>query len=163
MTAPLPARLRKSLAALEKHYHEPVRPVSEYCHALDEWARVMRESGYDTESADAWGRIRGLPLMKSNLAARLVYGKEAVRSRPCPIHKGRWSGCVWGEQMCAEGCMFGSNVTGWLPDDHPFDPFTEGEFHGFDFSARCRQCGGAETATVHISSATGDCLQSSPK
>ena len=59
-------------------------------------------------------------ITKSNLLARLIYGGQALRTTPCPTHKGRWSGCMWpkdSKDVCA--CMVGSNVTGWLPNAPP--------------------------------------------
>jgi hypothetical protein len=56
-------------------------------------------------------------IRKSNLLARLLYGAQEIRTTPCPIHKGVWSGCMWPDDpkdMCA--CMDGCNVTGWLPN-----------------------------------------------
>jgi len=52
---------------------------------------------------------------KSNLLHRLLYQGQRLRSRPCPEHKGTWSGCHWEALPC--GCQDGANVTGWLPND----------------------------------------------
>jgi len=54
---------------------------------------------------------------KSNLLHRLLYQGQKLRSRPCPEHKGTWSGCHWEALPC--GCQDGSNVTGWLPEPEP--------------------------------------------
>jgi hypothetical protein len=54
-------------------------------------------------------------IRKSNLLSRLIYAGEPVRTKPCPVHKGRWSGCTLPEDTKCDGaCMHGSNVTGWL-------------------------------------------------
>ncbi|MBA2544933.1 MAG: hypothetical protein H0V17_35145 [Deltaproteobacteria bacterium] len=52
---------------------------------------------------------------KSCLMGRMVYGGEDLRTRPCPIHGGRWSGCAI--DACPAGCNYGINLTGWLPND----------------------------------------------
>lgn len=57
-------------------------------------------------------------ITRSNLLARLLYDGEPLRERPCPVHKGKWSGCTWptkSEDCCS--CMSGCNVTGWLPNE----------------------------------------------
>lgn len=53
-----------------------------------------------------------LQISKSALLDRLLYGGEPVRTKPCPEHKGRWSGLEFGENMCPHGCQ----LTGWLPE-----------------------------------------------
>lgn len=61
-----------------------------------------------------------LQIRKSCLLDRLIYGGQALRETPCPVHKGRWSGCAWPvdpKDACA--CIDGSNVTGWLPNEEP--------------------------------------------
>jgi hypothetical protein len=104
---------------LTEYLGERVCTASEHCRALMDWVETIQASGYDPRVGEAWSMIY-LPLMKSNLAARLVYGGEKVRTEPCPKHKGRWSGCQWGSGACTEGCMSGSNVTGWLAEPHEF-------------------------------------------
>lgn len=102
-----------ALRRLSRHFGERVAPVSRYCEALRSWAEVYRT--YDARVYQA-ARLIKAALHKSNLAARLVYGGEVPRKTPCPVHKGRWSGCVWpdkSEDRCA--CMSGCNITGWLP------------------------------------------------
>jgi hypothetical protein len=134
------------LEQLTRHYNERVARASDHCSALLEWVRIIEASGYAPEVEKAWTRIH-ITLLKSNLAARLVYGGERPRTIPCPIHKGHWSGCVWGDNACPEGCMWGDNVTGWLCDPHPFQ---EGPVDG-DFRTRrwCQQCGGKPDAAIH--------------
>lgn len=112
------------LAKLSEHYGQRVAPVGDVCRALTTWVKVMEESGYAPHVAEAWRSV-SLTLYKSNLAHRLVYLGEPVRTEPCPKHKGHWSGCVFFTDEPCE-CMSGSNVTGWLPppggaapDPHP--------------------------------------------
>lgn len=92
------------LDALEKHYREPVMPVSRYCGAFETWFRVMAEKG------EHFAGVR-LAITKSNLLARLIYAGEELRTRECPKHKGRWSGIL----ACEHGCDY----TGWIRNDWP--------------------------------------------
>jgi len=55
---------------------------------------------------------------KSCLLDRLIYGKEKLRTVPCPVHQGKWSGCSFDHPPC-EYCYYGSNVTGWVRHDYP--------------------------------------------
>jgi hypothetical protein len=56
-------------------------------------------------------------IRKSNLLNRLLYQGQKLRTRMCPVHQGRWSGCAWEALPC--GCQngAGANVTGWLLDE----------------------------------------------
>lgn len=85
--------------------------VQSYCKALDIWAST-------TDQIDR-GKIATvrMALMKSCLAKRLVYMREGLRTRRCPIHKGEWSGC-YGEP-CPAGCDTCGCCCGWLPEDAP--------------------------------------------
>lgn len=144
-------RAQKLLAELTAHYRCRVAPVSAYCSALLEWERIMVESGYAPQVKEARAILQ-FPLMKSCLADRLVYGGEKVRKTPCPVHKGHWSGCVWGDRACPEGCMYGENVTGWLPEPHAFVLWERDEDQQRYFpmeTVRCRVCGGLEEAGIH--------------
>lgn len=148
-------RAEEMLAQLTEFYGERVTTASNHCSALLEWMRVMTESGYAPEVAKTWGLMQ-INLLKSNLAARLVYGGEQVRTEQCPIHLGHWSGCVWGDGMCTEGCMYGSNVTGWLKPRHSFEPFPNDEeaartreHFNWDSTTRCKHCGGTAAGLVH--------------
>ena len=66
-----------------------------------------------------------MQIAKSNLLARLLYEGESLRTEPCPVHKGFWSGCAWNEnpeddcacQRVQGSDATGSNVTGWLPGE----------------------------------------------
>jgi hypothetical protein len=52
---------------------------------------------------------------KSNLLARILYEGEKLRTQKCPEHKGKWSGCESGENICPHKCQ----LTGWIqePED----------------------------------------------
>ena len=119
------------------------------CNALAAWAEV---AGI-VKSDGSKGR---LAVVKSDLLNRLIYGGEAGPSRtPCPVHKGKWSGChfgwpgsVWrnatGESPMDEdprlrewwdaGCRCATHhgsgcTTGWNPDRYccaPSQPVGKG-------------------------------------
>ena len=93
----------QALAALEKYYGEPVRRISDYCKAFSTWFKVTGQEGVE------------MAIVKSNLLYRLIYLKLPLRTRKCPKHQGRWSGCT--PDPCSEGCTVAGNNTGWLPDD----------------------------------------------
>ena len=108
----------------------PLDP-SPFCDKMDAWAEAC---GTPLETDDEhtlewrkefrthWNYIR-LAIRKSNLLHRLFYGGEEVRTKQCPIHKGKWSGCKLPEEMeCKGACADGSNVTGWLKPPHDWVP-----------------------------------------
>ena len=100
----------------------PVLRLSDVCTILRLWARTYatplpNDADYTKEArkklAEYWQYV-DLQISKSCLLDRLFFqDDEAVRTEPCPEHKGRWSGCAWENLPC--GCQNGSNVTGWLP------------------------------------------------
>lgn len=107
---------------LGQYFGEPVRRVRQYCEAFRTWQRAI-EVAAETETdphtkqslqamADDIHRT-SLHVSKSNLLARLIYSGEALRTQPCPIHKGHWSGCAMGAGACPH-CMSGFNITGWV-------------------------------------------------
>lgn len=113
------AEVREMLAKLRDHFGEPVAPVSSYCKALETWRQAVRAaSEKDPENSSLAGMISRIDevstdVYKSNLLYRLIYLEEGLRTEPCPIHKGSWSGCVAPERECPY-CMSGSDVTGWV-------------------------------------------------
>ena len=104
-------------ARLEEIEGEPVRAVSEYCRAFRAWGEAIKQR-VDREpedpETDRWREYLSaletlnLPIVKSCLLARLIYGGEELRTEPCPEHKGHWSGCVWEDLPC--GCVVGANL-----------------------------------------------------
>jgi hypothetical protein len=119
-----PEQASEMMAQLATYYGEPVRRISEYCNGFRVWqkaieAACLRET--EEHAKKSLERMRddihrvSLHVTKSNLLARLLYDGEELRTEPCPIHKGRWSGCQWGDGECPH-CMSGSNVTGWIPN-----------------------------------------------
>lgn len=102
----------------------PVMPVSFFCQFLWKWAELYGvpnekdDEGEKKRRAEFVDTVRHvfLQITKSNLLWRTIYGGEAPRTEPCPVHKGRWSGCAIPEETpCKGACMSGNNVTGWLP------------------------------------------------
>lgn len=109
------------LEQLRAYYREPVMPLSRFCSGLRKWGEAMLKGG---PKGAAYKDLGSMVLQvvgsasKSNLLFRIFFLGEDPRERPCPVHQGRWSGCF--QSDC--GCMSGSNVTGWLPDDdEPID------------------------------------------
>lgn len=94
---------------LSKHGTE--QPILIYCDAIKAWLSEFREievaSGHDDPS------IIAIDVTRSSLLARLIYDQETFRTRPCPIHNGRWSGLRGGHDG---GCHEGCDLTGWLPE-----------------------------------------------
>lgn len=122
------------LQELEDHFGERVAPVSHYCAAFETWMKVLedkyrqvsKEKGEKEADREVWGsriiphfRDIQLHIQKSDLLARLVYGGEKLRTKPCPEHKGKWSGLHF--EPCPHGCGY----TGWLPE--PEEAKTEEE------------------------------------
>lgn len=121
------------LDALTRHFGERVAPASDYCQGFYDWqsaveAKVARlkdrtEANYGStpefeehqrqQEVDEWTavldaiRALAMPIGKSSMLARRVYGGEILRTRMCPAHKGRWVGIGY----CPHGC----DQTGWLP------------------------------------------------
>lgn len=83
-------------------------------HARALQSDAVRDMIRHEDTADTVDRVF-LMVRKSNLLHRLIYQGQAIRTVPCPTHKGTWSGCTWaaGAERCA--CVDGCNVTGWLP------------------------------------------------
>jgi hypothetical protein len=99
----------------------PLLRLSDVCNILRTWAKAYTQSQpnddeYKTKDRqkmqEAWHWI-DLQIRKSCLLDRLFFQEEGLRTEPCPVHKGRWSGCDWSSPGCE--CRNGSNVTGWLP------------------------------------------------
>lgn len=103
----------------------PVMPVSFFCAFLEEWANLygmpVQEERRPDDNADRralaeTARLVFMHIRKSNFLWRRIYRGEPTRQIPCPTHKGRWSGCkVPEETECKGACMYGADVTGWLP------------------------------------------------
>lgn len=91
----------------------------EYCKAFYTWFELMKKQikadiNNSETSAD---RIKGLQsdldaldrtflyVTKSSLLARMIYNGEELRTTPCFLHNGRWSGCLLPSDCpcCGEG------------------------------------------------------------
>jgi hypothetical protein len=99
----------------------PLVRLSDVCNILRTWAHAYVTPAVPQEDwqmkdrsrfQEAWSFI-DLQIRKSCLLDRLFFQTEGLRTVPCPVHKGRWSGCDWSSPGCE--CRNGSNVTGWLP------------------------------------------------
>ena len=110
----------------------PVLPMPFFCDALTTWSNLFMKppeiplgheetDRYDIKTRKEFGqdvqRIF-IKIRKSNLLWRMLYEGEKPRTKPCPVHKGRWSGCRLPEEMeCKGACADGLNVTGWLKEE----------------------------------------------
>jgi len=65
------------LVELTKHYRCRVAPVNRFCAALQTWAKAVASYSPDVSKA---AHTVYAALGKSNLAARLVYGGEELRT-----------------------------------------------------------------------------------
>jgi hypothetical protein len=114
-----------------------VRPVQEYCDALWQWldliVKLCTDNPAPAEGWDQYAQFRTiaavapdlkLAIRKSNYLWRRIYKGEPHRTVPCPVHKGRWSGCSFSGEGC--DCMSDVNVTGWLPETHDEHQATDG-------------------------------------
>ncbi len=105
---------------------DPILPVGKYCEALRTWARlatkaVRNTSGDTIITEEIHDRVM-IGITKSCLLKRLIYMGEELRTRQCPIHLGKWSGCY--VDRCPAGCDTCGCASGWLPNDAPaFEAF----------------------------------------
>src|SRR6266550_4764227 len=97
------------LRRLEQFYGEPVLPLGNFCHAMELWMDCIVKN--DTDPALIQEVINHgqkyfeplkfmrIDIRKSNLLGRLLYAKEPLRTRMCPIHKRtlEWTGHVFFE------------------------------------------------------------------
>lgn len=123
---PEPSEVARARAVLEEHYREPVYPVSHVCRAVRLWVDQIidlnqqppDEAHPSRQGAKYWDALNVIwvDVQKSNLLGRVLYRREPVRTRPCPVHKGHWTGAGPQYASCScQGC-------GWLPevaDDQP--------------------------------------------
>jgi len=103
----------KMRLALCEHYRDQVLTAHEFCEALRTWSEVghafiTQMTGYGSREQPFDGARFFLAASKSSLLGRLLYGREKLRTTPCPECKGIWSGC--GLSCPCRGC-------GWLPNE----------------------------------------------
>ena len=93
-----------------------------FCETMRVWARAcMAELATDDPEKKAWrNRFREhwvfveRAITKSCLLDRLLYDGEKLRTKPCPVHMGKWTGCLPPSEITC-GCGHNNCVTGWLP------------------------------------------------
>ena len=109
---------------------EPLEPL-DICNVLVQWAKAA-----DVESPRAGKGY--LAVGKSDLLGRLIYGRERGPSQtPCPVHKGKWSGCHFGWP----GSTW-QNAKGSVPAD--IDPMLQ---EWWDAGCRCATHRGSSCTT----------------
>jgi len=101
-----------------------MRDPKPFCEAMTAWSGAATMAlASDAESTREWRhefaehwQFIERAIRKSCLLERLLYGGEKLRSRPCPVHKGRWSGITSPPcKHCGVGPTCQCN-TGWLPE-----------------------------------------------
>jgi hypothetical protein len=114
------------LRRLEQFYGAPVLALDDFCEAISTWMDCIVKNNTDPalkrggmehgkEYYEFLNRMR-IDIMKSNLLGRLLYAKEPLRTRMCPLHKGHYNG----QAMFFEKCPHLCDGTGWLrerPED----------------------------------------------
>ena len=111
---------QEHLRRLEQFYGRPVLPLGDFCEAIGTWMDCIVKNNTDpalkrggmehgNEYYEFLNRMR-IDIMKSNLLGRLLYAKEPLRTRMCPLHKGHYSG----QAMFFEKCPHLCDGTGWL-------------------------------------------------
>src|SRR5260370_17317421 len=111
---------------LEEFYGEAVLPLGNFCHAMELWMDCIVKNNTDptlTQQGINHGqkyfeslKFMRVDIRKSNLLGRLLYAKEPLRTRMCPLHKGHWNG----QAMLLQKCHLLCDGTGWLrerPED----------------------------------------------
>jgi hypothetical protein len=84
------------LRRLEQFYGAPVLPLNGFCKAISTWMDCIAKNNTDPalkrggmehgkEYYEFLNRMR-IDIMKSNLLGRLLYAKEPLRTRMCPLH-----------------------------------------------------------------------------
>jgi hypothetical protein len=122
------------LARLERFYQQPVLPLHKFCEAIELWMDCIVKNNTDPalvdESAEGepdqpyfrfLDQIR-IDIRKSNLLGRLLYAKEELRTRMCPVHKGHWDG----KAMLLDHCPHLCDGTGWLREQKTDGGYTGG-------------------------------------
>jgi hypothetical protein len=119
------------LARLERFYQQPVLPLHRFCEAIELWMDCIFKNNTDPalvesgEPDQAYFRFLGqisIDIRKSNLLGRLLYAKEKLRTRMCPIHKGHWDGNAMFFEQCPHLC----DGTGWLRERNTDGGYTGG-------------------------------------
>lgn len=144
---------RELLQRLEQFYKEPVLPLDSVCDAIEVWMKCIEENNTDPalrrhDREQGYGYFKFLNHMridirKSNLLGRLLYAKEPLRTRMCPLHKGHYDGEAMFFQKCPHLC----DGTGWLREREQDGGYTgglsihEGKIEGGEFKIRDPETG----------------------
>lgn len=128
------AHIVEATNALHQYFGEPVMRLSQFCDAMETWARCIIDNNVnpdlikDPTNPDRqqghqyFDFLRGIltDIRKSGLLSRLLYDGQKLRTKMCPTHKGHMATSIWvGMGECPDGC----EGTGWLPE--PEDKPTE--------------------------------------
>ena len=102
------------LSRLEQFYKEAVLPLESFCRAIELWMDCIVKN--NTDMALIQGGTRHgyryfqflnqmrIDIRKSNLLGRLLYAKEPLRTRLCPLHKGHYNGQAMFFEKCPHLC-----------------------------------------------------------
>jgi DNA-directed RNA polymerase subunit RPC12/RpoP len=131
---------------LRKYFCEPVLPMSIYCGALETWMRCIEELQRDMEITTPPEYRHGASyashlskiytdIKKSGLLDRLIYRypTDPVRTRKCPIHKGKMDTGMWVGVTEDRSC--GCSGSGWLPEP---GSIAEEEFNKLIICSKCK-------------------------
>ena len=105
------AEAEEMRAKLSRHYRDQVVTVSEVNAALRTWTDAAAE--YLEKQYSITPELVNTAFLlahKSSLLGRILYGRERLRTKPCPECKGRWCGCFL--KCPCGGC-------GWLAEETP--------------------------------------------
>jgi hypothetical protein len=98
------------LAVLSSFFGEPVRPLAVLCPAVRAWLRREIDPIFNAKRPAPVPSVQ-IDIGKSNLLWRLLYAREKVRTKQCPVHRGRWHGPSGPD---GSDCPHKCDGTGWL-------------------------------------------------
>ncbi|HET8925219.1 MAG TPA: hypothetical protein VFN26_19710 [Candidatus Acidoferrum sp.] len=140
------------LLRLEQFYKEPVLRLDSFCQAMELWMDCIVKNNTDPalmQGGLAHGKTyfkslnhMRIDIRKSNLLGRLLFAKEPLRTRMCPLHKGHYNG----QAMFFEKCPHLCDGTGWLREREQDGGYTgisiqEGKIEGGEFKVRDPETG----------------------
>ena len=146
------AEAQQMLLRLEEFYKEPVLPLHNFCQAMQLWFECIVKNNSDPalrrhDGEQGYNYFKFLQQMridirKSNLLGRILYGKEPLRTRMCPVHKGHYNG----EAMFFTKCPHSCDGTGWLRERESDRGYTnisvhEAKFEGGELMIKDRDTG----------------------
>jgi hypothetical protein len=93
--------IRELLLHLQQFYGQPVLPLDNFCHAFELWMDCIVKNNTDPalhRDGIKHGHIYfeflnliRIDIRKSNFLGRLLFAREPLRTRMCPIHKGHFN------------------------------------------------------------------------